>query len=200
MLKELGQCNAVIALPTSSGNFGLAAGYAGSLLYNESQIGLAYGRKMGKVNLGAQFNYFQVKAQGYGSAPSVNFEAGAIFKVNEKLNTGFHIYNPTGSRIGKNNAERLPVIYSMGFGYDASEKFFAGIQIEKIEDHAVGLNTCINYVFAENLFSRAGISTATSSFYFGAGYSINQFRVDVTMHLHQQLGLGPGLMMIYNLK
>jgi hypothetical protein len=200
MLKELAQYNAGFVLPTVKGGFGLAAGYAGSIFHNESQLGLAYAKSMGKISFGVQFNYYQVKMQGYSSKPSVNFEAGAVCKINEKLNTGFHIYNPTGSRIGKDDGERLPVIYSMGFGYDASENFFIGTQLEKVEDLPIGFYACMQYIFAEKLFAKTGVATGTSSFYFGAGYLIEQLRIDVTACLHQQLGITPGLMLTYNME
>jgi hypothetical protein len=199
MLKELAQYNGGFVFPTANGGFGLAAGYAGSIIFNESQVGLAYGRGMGRINFGVQFNYYQVKLRGYGNATSLNFEAGAICRINEKLNAGFHIYNPTGSRIGKDDEERLPVIYSIGFGYDTSEKFYVGVQLEKVEDQPSGLNASMQYNFAETLFARIGIATGTSSFHFGAGYSIDRFRVDVTACLHRQLGVSPGLMLNYNI-
>jgi len=198
MLAELSQYNACVALPTSSGNYGFAASYAGSPLYNESQVGIAYGRRMGKLDAGVQFNYYSLKIAGYGSAGSVNFEAGAIAKVTDRLNTGFHIYNPAGSRLGENGEERLPAIYSAGFGYDLSSRFFLCAQVEKMEDQPVSLNTCMLYCFAGKLFARAGISTGTTSFFFGTGFLWNDLRVDVTAGLHQQLGFSAGLMLIYN--
>ena len=112
------------------------------------------------------------------------------------MNTGFHIYS--GGRIGKNGDERLPAIYSAGFGYDVSNRFFLGAQVEKMEDHPVNLNTCMQYSFASKLFARTGLSTGITSFYFGTGFIWNDFRVDVTASLHQQLGFSPGLMLIYN--
>ncbi len=198
MLDDLGLYKAAVALPTSSGNFGFNANYFGSQLYNESQIGLAYGRKLGKADVGVQFNYYQFKASGYGSASSINFEAGAIFHINEKLSTGVHLYNPTGAKIGKNEEEKLPTIYSAGFGYNASDKFFIGAEIEKVEDQPINVNAGLQYAFANKLFARGGISSATTSFYFGLGFMLNGIRIDATASVHQYLGITPGLMLIYN--
>jgi hypothetical protein len=198
MLKELSQFHAGIALPTGNGNFGFSAGYAGSVLFNESQLGLAYGRTMGKIACGVQFNYCQLKVQGYSRASSVNFELGAIVKLSEKFNSGFHIYNPTGSSIGKNDEEGLPVIYTMGFGYDVSKKFFAGSEVQKVEGQPVNFNVGLQYSFAENLIATTGVSTAPASYYFGAGYLLEEFSLSFTMSVHQQLGCTPGILLIYN--
>ena len=77
LLNELSNYYASIVLPTRSGNFGLRAGYFGFANYNETQISLAYARKLGtKVDAGVQFNYNGIKAAGYGKASAVSFEEG----------------------------------------------------------------------------------------------------------------------------
>ncbi|HVE61913.1 MAG TPA: hypothetical protein VNA26_08840, partial [Chitinophagaceae bacterium] len=44
LLEELSFYHAAVALPAGSGNFGLQGSYAGSINYNESHVGFAYGR------------------------------------------------------------------------------------------------------------------------------------------------------------
>src|SRR4026207_440641 len=62
LLEELALYQLAVAVPTKSGNFGIKAGYYGFSDYNESQMGLAYGRKLGsKVDIGVQFNYNAVR-------------------------------------------------------------------------------------------------------------------------------------------
>ncbi len=198
MLADLTSYQLAFALPTSNGNFGLQANYFGSTSYNESKLGLAYARNLGKIDIGAQFNYHQIKIAGYGNASAINFEAGAILHVSDQFQTGVHIYNPTRVSIGKNGEEKLPVIYSFGMGYDASDKFFIGTEIEKVEDQPINVNAGLQYSFDEKLFARAGIASATSSFYLGAGFLWNGFRIDVTASVHPSLGITPGLLLIYN--
>lgn len=198
MLQELGLYKLAFALPTSSGNFGIKGDYFGSAAYNESQLGLAYGRRLGKLDVGAQFNYYLIKASGYGNASSVNFEGGAILHVTDQFQAGVHIYNPTRTGIGKNNGEKLPAIYSAGFGYDASEKLFIGAEIKKTENQPVNVNAGLQYSFDEKFFARTGMGSSTSSFYFGLGFLMNGFRIDATASLHPNLGVTPGIMLLYN--
>jgi hypothetical protein len=197
MLQDLGLYKIAVVQPTSTGNFGFQAGYFGGGLYNQSQLSLAYGRKLGKVDLGAQFNWYQFKAAGSDGATAVNFEGGIILHLTGQLQAGIHIYNPTAATIGKNMDEKLPVVYSAGFGYDASESFFISAEFEKTEDQAVNLNAALQYVFDKKLLAGMGISSATSTFYAGFGFLWKGLRVDATASLHPQLGLTPGLLLIY---
>ena len=132
-----------------------------------------------------------------GNAPALNFEIGTIFHLTDKLNTGFHAYNPVGGGLGKNDEEKLASVYSMGIGYDASEKFFMSIEIEKEETKPVNVNAGLQYKFLPQLLTRIGISTATSLLYFGIGYGFKSMRFDVTASYHPQLGITPGLLLAF---
>jgi hypothetical protein len=199
MLDELSLYQLAIGVPTHSGNFGIKAGYFGFSEYNESQIGLAYGRKLGtKLDIGVQFNYNGVQISGYGNATAVNFEIGTILHLTDKLNAGIHAYNPVGGKFGKNAEEKLASIYTVGFGYEASDKFFVSAEIEKEENQSVNVNAGMQYRFLPQVMARAGISTNTSNVYAGVGLYLKTFRIDVVASYHPQLGITPGLVLIYN--
>ena len=198
MLDELSLYQLAIGVPTKSGNFGIKAGYFGFSDYNESQIGLAYGRKLGeKIDVGVQFNYNAIRITGYGNSSAINFEIGTIFHLTDKLHGGVHAYNPVGGKFGKNQEEKLASKYTMGLGYEASDKFFISGEIEKEEDQAVNVNAGMQYKFLPQLLARAGISTNTSNLYAGVGLVLRTFRVDIVAGYHPQLGVTPGLMLIY---
>jgi hypothetical protein len=199
LLKELGLYDVALTVPTHSGNFGLDARYFGFADYNETQLGFAYARNFGsKMDAGVQFNYYAVRVAGYGNASSINFEMGAILHLTGKLNAGMHVYNPAGSKLGKNKEEKLASLYSTGFGYEPSEKFFISIEVEKEEDKPVNVNAGLQYKFLSQLLVRVGISAATSSLYFGAGFEWTSIRLDVTASYHPLLGTTPGLMLLIN--
>jgi hypothetical protein len=48
--------------------------------------------------------------------------------------------------------------------------------------------------------ARAGISTASSNLYAGVGLYLKSFRLDVVAGYHTQLGVTPGLLLIYDFK
>ncbi len=199
LLSELNYFKAVLALPTSTGNFGLKTLYYGFSDYNETQIGLAYGRKLGtKVDIGAQFNYNAIRISGYGNASAINFEIGTILHLTEKMHTGIHANNPVGGKFGKNEEEKLPSVYTIGLGYDASEKFFFGAEVVKEEDQPVSVNAGLQYKFIQQLHARMGLSSATSTAWIGVGLNLRSFRIDISSSYHQQLGLTPGLLLLFH--
>ncbi len=201
MLSELAFYKLATALPAKSGNFGLSSTYFGSAENNEIQVGLAYGRKLSTaISVGAQFNYYTVQVAGYGQSSTINFEAGFLLQITEQLYSGFHVYNPTGSKLNKVDEERLPSIYKAGIGYQPSEKFFVSAEIEKTEDAIIGLTAGAQYAFDKVLVARVGFTSATSGYYFGGGVLFGNLRLDVVASVHPKLGITPGLLLIYNAK
>jgi hypothetical protein len=199
LLNELNNYTATIGLTTKTGNFGIKANYSGFSDYNETQLGIAYGRKLGsRLDVGAQFNYSGIQIAGYGNASAISFEAGTIFHVSEKLHAGVHVNNPVGGKFGKEQQEKLTSVYSFGLGYDASSKFFIIAEIEKEEDQPINVNAGFQYKFIPQLLVRAGMSSATSSAWLGVGVTLRSFRFDITSSYHSQLGLTPGLLFIFN--
>ena len=59
------------------------------------------------------------------NASTINFEAGAIMHFTDKLNAGFHVYNPVGGKLGKDNEMKNWLQLIKGLGYDASENFLS---------------------------------------------------------------------------
>jgi hypothetical protein len=198
MLKELSFYNAVLALPTHSGNFGLDARYFGFTDYSESQLGLAYARNLGdKIDLGLQFSYYTISIPGYGRASAINFGTGLIMRLTDKLNAGLQVQNPVGGKFGGNHREKLLSVFSAGFGYDASEKFFFSMEMEKEEDQPVNIIAGFQYKFVPYLLTRCGVSTAASSFHFGMGVLWNSVSLEAVTTVHQQLGITPGVKIIF---
>ncbi len=199
LLSSANLYSAVAVFPTKQGNFGLQCDYFGFKNYNESQIGIAYGRSLGsKLDIGIKFNYYGFRIPAYGNSSAINFELGAIAHLSEKLNMGIHAYNPIGGKLSKTDNEKLSSIYKFGIGYEASETFLISAEIIKVEDQPVNVDVGVQYNLIKEFFVRAGTSTETANSYIGAGISWRNFRLDITGSYHQQLGFTPGLMMIVN--
>jgi len=199
LLNELSSYTAVAGIKTSSGNFGLKTNYSGFKDYNETLVGLAYARSLGnKIDVGAQFNFHNIRITEYGTTSAIGFEVSALLHLTEKLHTGIQISNPVGGKFGKNNEEKLSSLYTIGIGYDASEKFMASMEVQKEEDQSVNVNAGLQYRFVKQLMARVGISSTTASGWIGVGLMLNTFRIDVSASYHPQLGLTPGLLFIYH--
>lgn len=199
LLNELSSYTTVAGLKTSSGNFGIKANYSGFKDYNETLLGLAFARSLdNKIDVGAQFNFHNIRITEYGNASAIGFEVAALMHLTEKLHTGIQISNPVGGKFGKNNEEKLSSLYTIGIGYDASEKFMVSMEVQKEEDQPVNVNAGLQYRFVKQLMARAGIASATSTGWIGVGLILNAIRIDVSASYHPQLGVTPGLLFIFN--
>jgi hypothetical protein len=199
LLAETQLFSAVGVLPTKNGNFGFQADYFGYKNFNESQLGIAYGRSVGKdFDLGIKFNYYSFRIPGYQNGSVINFEIGAIAHVTEKLHAGIHFYNPVGGTISKADHDKLSAIYKFGIGYEASENFLVSAEIIKVENMPVNVTAGVQYNFEKQFFARAGITSENGSPYAGAGVFWNNLRLDVCASFHPQLGISPGVMLIIN--
>lgn len=191
--------NAILALPTPKGNFGIQLKYGGFKNFNEMQLGLAYARNLGnKAALGIQFNYYSYQIPAYNSASSVCVELGALLHLTDALHLGLHAYNPVGGQLSK-TGDKLPSAYTLGLGYDASDLFFVSAEMVKEENVPINVNAGVQYQWRKQFFARVGIATATSTPNAGLGVGWGQFRMDVTASYHPVLGLSPGFLLIMQL-
>lgn len=198
LLQELSLYQLAVVIPTASGSFGLCGTYMGSVEQNESKVGLAYGRKLSNwLNACVQFNYHTLHTAGYGSASAISIEAAALVAISEQLHIGVQINNPSKAKIGKEDAERLPLIYAIGLGYEPSENLLLMAAVEKIETEPLNIKTGLQYKLNDIVAARGGVETATASFYFGLGIMLPPIRLDAIATIHPQLGLTPGLMLTY---
>ncbi len=190
-----------LAIPTKKGNFGVQVNYAGFTNFNEQKAGLAYARSLGsKVDVGVQFNYYGYKIPAYQNASAVNFEAGAVVHFTDKLNAGVHVYSPVGGQLGKNGDEKIASAYKFGLGYDASDNFYVSTEIVKEEEQPINVTGGIQYRFEKKFFIRAGFRSDNSTGFGGVGFMYNNLRIDASASYHPQLGISPGLLLIYNFK
>jgi hypothetical protein len=198
-LENLNLYTASVGLTTGSGNFAVHGSYFGFNLSNQTQLSLAYGRKItDKIDVGAAFNYEQISQAGiYGKADAITGTIGVLLHLTDKIHAGVSAYNPIRSAYDKDKEERLPSQYSLGMGYDASEKFFVSAELIKSEGHNVNVNAGFQYQFVKQFFVRMGIATLTSNYYVGLGFRLKDFRLDIASSYHPQLGFSPGLLLLY---
>jgi hypothetical protein len=201
LLAENSVYGLAVAIPTAKGNFGLQVNYAGFANFNEQKAGLAYARSLGsKVDIGIQFNYYGYKIPSYVNASTINAEAGVIVHVTDKINAGVHVYNPVASKLGKTGDEKLASAYKFGVGYDATDNFYFSTEIVKEENRPVNVTAGVQYHFKKQFFARAGFRSDNSTGFAGIGFMLSNFRIDVASSFHPQLGISPGVLLIYNFK
>lgn len=197
LIEELSFYKVAACLPVSFGGMGISAKYFGYNEYNETQLGIAYGKSLGKVDLGVEINFHGLQIAGYGKDELVTFEAGLVLHISEQVIAGVHVFNPTSNKFGNNHLEKISSGVSVGCGYEVSENLLVSGEVIKEEDQPVTVNAGVQYAFAGKLFARVGIYTETTSTYFGVGLKWENFRIDITGSFHPQLGFTPGFMLLF---
>ena len=72
-------------------------------------------------------------------------------------------------------------------------------EIKKEEDQPVNITAGLQYKFLPQLLTRIGISATTSSVWIGIGIILPAIQLDITTAYHPQLGISPGLLVLFNL-
>lgn len=198
MLNSMGFISLMLAVPAFSGGFGFQFDYFGFGDYNESEAGLAYGRKLGEnVNIGAKFNYYMLQVNGYGKASTMNVEMGCTWALTPQVRTGLHVCNPVARNLKGDLKGKLPLVFKTGFGFEPSEQLLTGIEAIKEEDSNVNIKAVIQYRIANEIMLRASVATGIESSCIAIGYAKENFRLELAFAYHQQLGFTPGLLMAY---
>jgi hypothetical protein len=201
MLDNLNMYNLSAALPTHSGTFGLSGNYFGFAESNQTQLSLSYGRKvLESLDVGASFHYHNISQSGiYGSSSAITGSISMLLHLSEKITAGFNAYNPFRASWSKvADEERLPARYTFGIGYDASDKFYLTGELEKEESQPLNVNVAMHYQLIPQLFVRGGIASQTSNYFAGLGLALADLRLDIATSFHPQLGVSPGIVLLYN--
>jgi hypothetical protein len=201
-VKELSLKSAAIAVPTHSGNFALSFTYFGFSNYNETKIGLAYARDLGKfLTAGIQLGYVYTHlADIYGTKGAPVAEIGLQSEPLKDLLIGVHLYNPWRAKIADYQDERIPTIFRFGIGYRFASKVTLTSEIEKNLDVTTILKVGMELELVKNLFFRTGIVNHPIMNTFGMGYNFNGLQFDLSFSKHQILGYSTQASLSYTLK
>ena len=65
--------------------------------------------------------------------------------------------------------------------------------MQKTEDQPVTVNAGAHFYFDEKMFVRAGMASATATYYLGFGVMLKNIRLHAVAFIHPQLGVTPGV-------
>jgi hypothetical protein len=197
----LTEYTAVAGMNTGTGNFGCIMNYTGDAAYNRSALGIAYGRKLGaRADIGLQFSYHHLRiSSGYGAGGQLQAETGLVLHITSQFHAGVGISIPAGGNQALDKSVQMPSVFSTGLVYEPSEKFLCSARIEKTTNNPVDVIAGIQYRPVSALRVRLGVSAATASAWLGAGIQYSQIQLDVFSLYHPQLGITPGIALIFKL-
>lgn len=196
-LSDLRQISAAGAMPVGNSTIGLAVGYFGFEAYNESRIGLLYGRKLAKnLSLGAQLYTLGTRIPDYGSKQLISFEVGLQAAISPEVRVGGRVANPV--RVEVLEGEPLPTVVNFGVSYQPGEQVLLVAEVEKDILFPVRVRCGLDYQLIDALRLRAGVATNPSLLSFGLGYRLlEQWQLDFSAAYHQHLGFTPGIGLVF---
>ncbi len=199
LVSSLGMKGFAAAMPIKAGVFSLDVTSFGFNLYSENKAGVAFTKSFGpKFAASLQLDYFNTRiAENYGSASAVCGELGLFAKPVKNLSIGFHLFNPTRSKLSGNLAERLPTIMRLGALYDFSDRVFLTVEAEKDVDYKPVIRGGIEYRPVNNFYLRAGAAANPGLMSFGFGIVMKKLRLDVASSFHSVLGFSPSVGLQY---
>ena len=117
LLNELNNHTIACAIPIYGGVMGLNLNYFGFELYNETKIGLAFGKKLSpSFNIGVQLDYLGTYInENQNNLHNISFEIGIQKQLNRELVLGAHIFNPTIVKL--NEDKNIPSLFNIGLRY-----------------------------------------------------------------------------------
>ncbi len=191
--EEYGLHAVSMTIPTKPGNIGLSYSYFGYTKYNETKVGLGYGKQFGNgFGAGIQMNYHHTYLQGeFDNRNALTVEGGIQYKPGKKLSIGAHVFNPTRSKISPYDRDTIPTIFRTGFTYKPVNKIIFMLEAEKDLTEKAQVKTGLEYNLIPDLYLRGGISTAPFNSTFGLGYEIKKLSADVAFTYHEILGFTP---------
>ena len=162
LVDDLAMNGFAAALPTKPGVFSLEVTSLGLVkLYSENKVGVGFAKTFGpKFAASVQLNYFNTHiAENYGSSSTACGEFGLIAVPVKNLTIGFHLFNPTRSKLNGSLPERLPTIMRLGTRYDFSDRVFISLEAEKDVDFKPIIRGGIEYRPLPGFYLRAGAAS-----------------------------------------
>lgn len=188
-LNELAVKSIATQIPSQFGKLGFGYIHHGYDLYREQNFALAYSFNIDKnLLLGISAIYQTVSIKNYGNDGVLVFLLGGVYIINESLNLGFTIYNPSNTSIG-NEKNQIPVYFELGASLEVSESACASFSINKELNQKLSPRFGIKYNFLGYVFFLAGYRSAPEMLTGGLAFAYLDFQFGYSIQSHNELGI-----------
>ena len=186
-------------LPTDLGAFGGSVQYQGDPNFNQTKVGIGYGRKLSNnLSLGILLDYCHTRINELGTGSAITFDAGLLFQPIPELTASARVFNPIKASPGNDFAnEQLPALFALGLAYEPSKHFLLLAEAEQDLYADMNFKFGLEIPILEQLFIRGGYITKSSSFSVGFGVVLDQLRIDAAGQFQPQLGFSPAVGLQY---
>ncbi|MEM9528887.1 MAG: hypothetical protein AAGA31_19910 [Bacteroidota bacterium] len=192
-LSELTLANLGAVYGSGFGGFGLQLGSFGFDRYRETRIGLAYGRQLSEsFTVGAEFTGFATNTEGYANTFDLTFGLGMQLRLLPELSVGARIFSPF--RTERFPEEYLPQLLAIGASYQPNNQITLNVEVHQDAEFSTRFRAGLEYLPAEQLSIRLGVTTEMAELSFGLGYElIEGLDLSAGAVWHEVLGVWPGV-------
>lgn len=184
-------------LPVKVGAAGLSVKRLGFSEFSQTKLGLSFGMMLApNFSAGVQLNAHHVYIAGeYGSAMVLSAEGGIIYSPTNNLQVGFHVVNPTRSKLYED--ERIPTLLNLGLAYRIGGMVLISSGVEKNLDADFSFKGGVEFEPIKSLAFRVGVASKPSLISMGVGYQISSIHIDLAFSRHEIMGYTPHFSLSY---
>lgn len=187
-IRQLSTLHLGLVYPKRNRSFGLTLQGFGDFVFNQQQIGFAYGQKLGGTSVGLKFNFHRTNARYISSKNEILTELGVISKIFPSLEIGFHLANIGLFRRQSANTTNIPIILKTGFSFHQNNQFRFNFEIEKKQYSIFKLKMGIWYLVFKKLLLNTGVQINPLKNFIGLGYLLKKLTIHLALSHHYTLG------------
>jgi hypothetical protein len=189
----------VFSACASFGNngFALLAKHFGNNDFYERIAGLNYGKSLGRLNIGMMVQYVNVKAGNGHNEAMIQAGFSSILKISHTHFAGIKIINPRIFGINPNKTIHAASSVYLGFGWQASELVYVGIESIKEEDRPPAFIFSLQYQFHQKLSAGFNWSTPGNLPFLSAGWKLKNVKIEAGCSYHMYLGPSPSITLMF---
>lgn len=181
-----------LLIPTPYFNIAASFNFFGMAAYHEMMAAITVSRRMGRVSLGIEadyFNYYDIERARYHHAFSA--QVGLTVDVTRRLTLAFRAFNPTFSLIRMyDTPRRLPVSFDLGSNYRLYERL--DLLLDLGYTIGIGLHWAVGaeYDIMDALVAKLGVRGSDYVIpMVGAAVRFYGFRFDLAVEADMRIGL-----------
>jgi hypothetical protein len=179
---------AALAVPIKSGVFFLGAYRFGNSIYNEHKLSLAYGSKLGIIQLGGRINYLQYQIQDFGSLKSYSIDFGVQAAITSQLSIGAYANNVSRAALNKEQQIYIPSLLYIGIKYTPISYFKFYLEVEKNIALKAAFKSGLSYQLQNKWYFSSGIRIDSWESFYGTGFRFLKLNFNYAFQLHPILG------------
>ena len=201
MVTQLNRIAVAAAVPMKRITLSITTDQIGADSYAEIKAGTGCAIRFGDhFSAGIQLNYHHLNiGDAYDAHHAFTFEGGIFAELNKMLSMGIHIFNPLQTK-WDHAEEKITATIRGGLAFAPEPSLSLYAEVEKSTLTTAFLCAGAEYRFREKFFFRAGFSSGTSRYSFGAGFKLQKLIIDFASTVHSWLGYSPQLSITYSFK